>query len=428
MHVRLRFRSALVLFLVLACVASPAAAQSGFDDDRVMLQGFYWESHRHGHPGYEVFGQRGWYTIVRDNAETIADGRFDLIWLPPPSDAGEVSAGYAPKEYFNLGNSYGSFDRSSRDARGTARQGDRADCRSRHEPSRRIWRLGHFQQSGVGAGRSRATTRPSTIRRPAWQARPSINAEPTRKRRRRTVRLGGTTYPYDAYRDVDHTNGGVRRDLFRYLLQLKSLGYRGWRYDMVHGFHARWIAEYNRRTRADLLRRRVPAGQAGRAARLGVAHGHDTRRSANLQFSVFDFTTQFTLKDNKDRYRRLVRLRPRARSDGRHDRRPAVEAARGDVSRKPRHRLPHQPGRHSGEGPQVRQLRRTPGRWSRRTPTSSRIPACRASTGSTTSTGARTCRTRSARWSTRGRWLAFTRAANSPCKTTRGHAASTLRE
>jgi alpha-amylase len=29
---------------------------------------------------------------------------------------------------------------------------------------------------------------------------------------------------------------------------LKSLGYRGWRYDMVHGYHAQWIALYNRLT------------------------------------------------------------------------------------------------------------------------------------------------------------------------------------
>ncbi len=56
------------------------------------------------------------------------------------------------------------------------------------------------------------------------------------------------------------------------------------------------------------------------------------------------------------------------------------------------------------------------------------ILACRASTGSTTSTGASDLQTRSARWSTRGRWLAFTPAANSPFRTTRGHAASTLRE
>src|SRR5262249_62280160 len=44
-----RFISTIVLLLVFASV-STAAAQAGFDDDRVMLQGFYWESYRHGYP------------------------------------------------------------------------------------------------------------------------------------------------------------------------------------------------------------------------------------------------------------------------------------------------------------------------------------------------------------------------------------------
>jgi len=81
-------------------------------DDRVMLQGFYWESHRHGHPDrFPRFGPKAWYEIVRDLATELRDARFDLVWLPPPSYAGDISAGYNPKEYFNLNNAYGDFDR-----------------------------------------------------------------------------------------------------------------------------------------------------------------------------------------------------------------------------------------------------------------------------------------------------------------------------
>ena len=105
-----RIRSVtLALVLVLASVVL-AIAQGGFDDDRIMLQGFYWESYRHGHPQkFPTFGSQTWYQIVRENADTVRQGRFDLIWLPPPSFAGEFSAGYNPKEYFRLDNSYGSF-------------------------------------------------------------------------------------------------------------------------------------------------------------------------------------------------------------------------------------------------------------------------------------------------------------------------------
>jgi alpha-amylase len=106
-----RVRSiAIAVVLVLASCAL-AGAQAGFDDDRVMLQGFYWESYRHGHPQkFSAYGSKPWYQIVRENARAIREGRFDLIWLPPPSFAGEFSAGYNPKEYFRLDNSYGSFD------------------------------------------------------------------------------------------------------------------------------------------------------------------------------------------------------------------------------------------------------------------------------------------------------------------------------
>jgi alpha-amylase len=77
-----------------------------------MLQGFYWESYRHGHPEhapFRHFGSKKWYEIIQEQAQGVQEGRFDLIWLPPPSLAGEFSAGYDPKEYFNLSNSYGNF-------------------------------------------------------------------------------------------------------------------------------------------------------------------------------------------------------------------------------------------------------------------------------------------------------------------------------
>src|SRR5262245_12233060 len=102
-----------ILFVAAALLlhgTPPARAQAGFDDDRVMLQGVYWESHRHGHEQqFPQFGSKRWYELVKENVDRIREGHFDLIWLPPPSFAGDPSAGYGPKEYFNLSNSYGSF-------------------------------------------------------------------------------------------------------------------------------------------------------------------------------------------------------------------------------------------------------------------------------------------------------------------------------
>ncbi len=78
-----------------------------------MLQGFYWESYRHGHPEkFPSYGAKTWYQIVEEQAPAIRAGRFDLIWLPPPSFAGQYSAGYDPKEYFNLSQQLWRFQRS----------------------------------------------------------------------------------------------------------------------------------------------------------------------------------------------------------------------------------------------------------------------------------------------------------------------------
>ena len=108
-----------------------------------------------------------------------------------------------------------------------------------------------------------------------------------------------------------------------------------------------------------------------RAARLGLAHRH--RRAGGPRrpsSSVFDFTTLFTLKGNKGDYAALYGFGNGIGHGRRHHRRPPWKQPRGHLPGEPRHRLPHQRGRHAAGGPRVRQLRRTTGRSSRPTPTS----------------------------------------------------------
>lgn len=89
MHMRLdsgkHARHLTVLVLLLCCTLTGAHAQAGFNDDRVMLEGFYWESYRFGHPDkFPAQGTQHWYEIVASDAAAIAAANFDLIWLPPP--------------------------------------------------------------------------------------------------------------------------------------------------------------------------------------------------------------------------------------------------------------------------------------------------------------------------------------------------------
>jgi alpha-amylase len=107
------------------------------------------------------------------------------------------------------------------------------------------------------------------------------------------------TYNYTDFRDIAHPDPRVRRDIERYLLQLKSLGYRGWRYDMVHGYHARWIALYNRLTQPtfsvgeyDWDKHAQQRGWIWATATNPAPTGPDHLRTSS---SVFDFTSQFSL-------------------------------------------------------------------------------------------------------------------------------------
>jgi alpha-amylase len=300
-----------LLLVVLSCFAASALTpqsvrgQSGFDDDRVMLQGFYWESYRHGHPEkFASFGNRGWYRIVQEQAGAIHAARFDLIWLPPPSFAGRYSAGYDPREYFNLANSYGSFDEHRSMLTTLLQNGIEpiADIVINHRGGSTGW--ADFRNPDWGTWAitrdDEAFSNPDSEvfdapldKRGAAEEQPLAYAQ-----------HGGTTYQYASFRDLDHTSERVRRDVIRYLLQLKSLGYRGWRYDMVHGFHARWIAVYNRASQ--------PTFSVGEydwdkydAQRGWVWFTASTSGRLDTASNVFDFKTAFTLKDNKGNQRAL---------------------------------------------------------------------------------------------------------------------------
>jgi alpha-amylase len=277
-------------------------AQSGFEDDRVMLQGFYWESYRHGIPErFPDFGQKKWYEIVKDQASAIRAARFDLIWLPPPSFAGEISAGYNPREYFNLSNSYGSFEQHRAMLESLLQNGIEpvADIVINHRDGTNGWADFKNPDWGTWAitANDEAFSNPdSEVHQTPEAERGAAEESPAAY-----ASHGGTTYGYGAFRDLDHTNKSVRSDIIRYLLQLKSLGYRGWRYDMVHGFHARWIAVYNRATQPTFS-----VGEYDWAAhpeqRGWIWHSATTSNDLTTASCVFDFSTFFTLKDNKGNY------------------------------------------------------------------------------------------------------------------------------
>ncbi len=293
---------AVVLVLLVVGVPCPRVrAQAGFDDDRVMLQGFYWESYRHGDPRHPEFGDKKWYVIVGENAGEIRAARFDLIWLPPPSFAGDRSAGYNPKELYRLDNCYGGLDQHRAMLEALLGMGVEpvADIVINHRDGLTGWV--DFKNPDWGLKTICADDEAFSNPASGVAGTPMSDRGAPEESNALYGTKGGRDYAYGDFRDIDHTNRQVRRDLIRYLLLLKGLGYRGWRYDMVHGYHARHVALYNRRSNPtfsvgeyDWSKQPEWRGWSWATA--------TTANDLKTASSVFDFTTQFTLKGNKTNY------------------------------------------------------------------------------------------------------------------------------
>lgn len=290
----------LTAVLIISCLQ--VYAQAGFDDDRVMLQGFYWESHRHGNPDeFPQFGNKKWYEIVREQAEKIREGRFGLIWLPPPSYSGESSAGYNPKEYFNLSNSYGSTQQHRAMIEELLEKGIEpvADIVINHRDGLNKW--ADFRNPDWGTWAICKNDEAFNNADSEVYDTPLEKRGPEEDRPSEYTQHGGSTYQYVSFRDICHSDKRVRRDIIKYLLQLKSLGYRGWRYDMVHGYHAKWVALYNKIS--------VPTFSVGEydwgahsEQRGWIWHSAVTPGDMRTSSNVFDFSAFFVLKDNKGTY------------------------------------------------------------------------------------------------------------------------------
>ena len=83
-------RGRLALLVLAAALAAPTGAQ-----DRVMMQGFYWDAEPGG----------VWYDTLTTQAARLGAAGFDAIWLPPLTKgaSGGYDVGYTPYDYYDLG-------------------------------------------------------------------------------------------------------------------------------------------------------------------------------------------------------------------------------------------------------------------------------------------------------------------------------------
>ncbi len=253
----------------LAIVAAPrrpvvAAPNTYCGDGRdVLLQAFHWDSHA-GVRDRQSGTYRSWYRIMLDHAPAIRSAGFTAVWFPPASDS-LAPQGYIPRRWHVLDSAYGTEAELRAAIRALGPVKAMADLVLNHRvgvatagadfadpefPDNRAAIAGD-DESGVGTGN------PDT----------------------------GERHP--AGRDLDHTNADVRATIKTYLRRLQDVGFRGWRYDLVKGYHGRFVGEYNDATEPELS-----VGECFDGDRTKIAGWIE---STGGRSAAFDFPTRYRL-------------------------------------------------------------------------------------------------------------------------------------
>jgi alpha-amylase len=243
---------------------SPAEPKKYHGDGRdILLQGFHWHAHR-GAADPAGGGRQSWYRILAENAPAIRAAGFSWVWFPPPSDS-LAPQGYIPRRWHTLDSAYGTEAELRAAIRALGPVKALADVVLNHRvgiatagadfadpafPDNRA-AIARDDESGVGTGS------PDT----------------------------GERHP--AGRDLDHTNPDVRAAIKEYLRRLKAAGFRGWRYDLVKGYHGRFVGEYN-----DVSAPDFSVGEFFDGDRQKVTDWID---SSGGRSTAFDFPTRYLL-------------------------------------------------------------------------------------------------------------------------------------
>jgi alpha-amylase len=258
---------------------NPADQRNYIGDGRdILLQGFHWASHQ-GSFDHATRTRKSWYRILQENASAIKAAGFTWVWFPPSSDS-LAPQGYIPRRWNVLDTAYGSEAELRGAIAALESVGALADVVLNHRvgahtpgadfadppfPDNRA-AIVRDDESGIGTGRHDT----------------------------------GERHPCG--RDLDHTNPDVRNAIKQYLNRLKGVGFKGWRYDLVKGYHGRFVGEYN-----DATEPLFSVGEFFDGDRQQLTNWLDATGGKS---TAFDFPTRYLLHEacQRDDYGRLRSL------------------------------------------------------------------------------------------------------------------------
>ncbi|MCX7882484.1 MAG: alpha-amylase family glycosyl hydrolase [Brevinematales bacterium] len=242
---------------------------NGYD---IILQGFHWSA-----------TNRNWWTTLATNAPSIASAGFTMVWFPPVSDSADNN-GYLPRRWYTLASCYGN---------GSSLSNAVSSLRS----------LGIKVIADIVINHRVGTANWADFTDPAF---PNNNAavcsdDEWKNNGGNPTGALDTGAGYEAGRDLDHTNPDVRSSIIGWMRWLRRIGFDGWRYDYVKGYHSRYNSNYNEATKPyfsvgelwpDISGDYYASGSAINYHRQALMNWIDNSGGTS---SVFDFTTKWQL-------------------------------------------------------------------------------------------------------------------------------------
>lgn len=235
----------ILLSVAMLCMALCGRAETqdvcqGWPEDYggVMLQGFWWDS----------YSAAKWSALTA-RANELSQ-YFDLIWVPnsgtcsgDPEGSQGLSMGYDPCYWLHHNSCFGT-EAELRTMIDTYKQkgvGIIEDVVINHKKGVTNW-CDFAQEKVTGQN----TNKEYSI---AWDNEnysQICQSDECNDNGYHTTGANDTGTDFNGYRDLDHTNATTRANVKVYLdFLLHELGYAGFRYDMVKGYGAGYIQEYN---------------------------------------------------------------------------------------------------------------------------------------------------------------------------------------
>lgn len=268
----------LALLLTLHYSLFTASAQGWPENYKgVMLQGFYWDG----------YADSKW-TVLESQADELST-YFNLIWIPQSGKTSDYhhtkrqTMGYDPCFWLDHNSCWGTQDELKHMIKTFKDKGTGIieDVVINHKNGLNTWTDFPDETSG-----SYSITWDNTNFSGICQD------DECNKNGYKTTGAKDTGDNFDGYRDLDHTNETVQKNVKTYLdFLLNELGYAGFRYDMVKGYSAKYTGIYN--TSANPTYSVGECWDGNKAVVTNWING--TKVDGKIQSAAFDFPMKYKI-------------------------------------------------------------------------------------------------------------------------------------